>query len=157
GETPELPPHEREVAEALAVLGKLHLGRNKRPIADTVGQLLERTRAHAALANVLRVMDLARRFEARGATSFRAFVQRVLDDAQQGEAAEAPVVEEGTDGVRLMTVHRAKGLEFPVVVLADPTAPHVHAQPTRHVDSATGRWFEPLAGCMPVELFERRE
>jgi ATP-dependent helicase/nuclease subunit A len=164
---PELPAHEREVAEALAVLGRLHLGRNRRPIADTVGQLLERTRAHAglaiwptgeqALANVLRVMDLARRFEARGATSFRAFVERVQDDAKQGEAAEAPVVEEGTDGVRLMTVHRAKGLEFPVVVLCDPTAPHTHMQPTRHVDSSTGRWFEPLAGNMPVELLERRD
>lgn len=164
---PEIPAHEREVADALTVLGRLHLGRNKRPIADTIGQLLERTRAHAglaiwptgeqALANVLRVMDLARRFEVRGATSFRAFVQRVQDDAQQGEAAEAPVVEEGTDGVRLMTVHRAKGLEFPVVVLADPTAQHTHSQPTRHVDSASGRWFEPLAGNMPIELLERRD
>ena len=166
-DAPELPAHEREVAEALAVLGSLHVGRNRRPVADTIGQLLERTRAHAglaiwptgeqALANVLRVMDLARRFETRGATSFRAFVERIQDDAQQGEAAEAPVVEEGTDGVRLMTVHRAKGLEFPVVVLADPTAPHTHLQPTRHVDSATRSWYEPLAGCMPIELFERRE
>ncbi|MEZ4310613.1 MAG: UvrD-helicase domain-containing protein [Polyangiaceae bacterium] len=159
---PPLPPHEQEVAEALAVLGKLHLGRNRRPIADTIGQLLSRTRAHAglaiwptgeqALANVLRVMDLSRRFESRGATSFRAFVERIQDDAQQGEAAEAPVVEEGTDGVRLMTVHRAKGLEFPVVILADPTAPHTHQQPTRHVDTKTASWFEPLAGNMPIEL-----
>jgi ATP-dependent exoDNAse (exonuclease V) beta subunit len=166
-DAPELPAHEREVAEALAVLGSLNVGRNRRPVADTIGQLLERTRAHAglaiwptgeqALANVLRVMDLARRFETRGATSFRAFVERIQDDAQQGEAAEAPVVEEGTDGVRLMTVHRAKGLEFPVVVLADPTAPHTHMQPTRHVDSSTRSWYEPLAGCMPIELFERRE
>ena len=164
---PDLPAHEREVAEALAVLGQLHVGRNRRPVADTIGQLLSRTRAHAglaiwptgeqALANVLRVMDLARRFESRGATSFRAFVERIQDDAQQGEAAEAPVVEEGTDGVRLMTVHRAKGLEFPVVVLADPTAPHTHTQPTRHVDTTTRSWYEPLAQCMPIELFERRD
>ena len=42
--------------------------------------------------------------------------------ADEGQAAEAPIVEEGTDGVRLMTVHKAKGLEFPVVILADITA-----------------------------------
>ena len=59
-------------------------------------QLLEATRAHAgvaiwptgeqALANCLRVMDLARRFERSGATSFRAFVERLEEDAERGEA-----------------------------------------------------------------------
>ena len=39
-----------------------------------------------------------------------------------GKPGEAPILEEGSDGVRLMTVHKAKGLEFPVVILADMTA-----------------------------------
>jgi ATP-dependent exoDNAse (exonuclease V) beta subunit len=155
------------VAESLVILRRLHVGRNRRPIADTVEQLLAATRAHAgiaiwptgeqALANVLRVMDMARRFEAQGATSFRAFVDRLDADADSGNAGEAPVVEEGTEGVRIMTVHRAKGLEFPVVILADPTAPVLHAQPTRHVDPDGGLWAEALAGCMPVELIEHRD
>jgi len=155
------------VAEALAVLRRLHTGRNRRPIADTIEQLLAATRAHAgiaiwptgeqALANVLRVMDLARRFEAQGATSFRAFVERLDADAESGTAGEAPVVEEGTEGVRIMTVHRAKGLEFPVVILADPTAPVAFPQPTRHVEPDGGLWAEALAGCMPVELIEHED
>jgi len=156
-----------EVAGALAVLARLHRERNRRPIADTLGLLLEETRAHAgiaiwptgeqALANVLRVMDLGRRFEASGATSFRAFVERLVEDAERGEAAEAPVVEEGTEGVRIMTVHRAKGLEFPVVILADPTSPAVHQNPSRHVDTDRGLWAEPIAGCLPAELVDHRE
>ena len=74
--------------------------RNRRPIADTIARLLEATRAHAgiaiwpageqALANVLRVLEMARRFEARGATSFRAFVERLEADAESGEAARRP-------------------------------------------------------------------
>ncbi|WP_437647392.1 UvrD-helicase domain-containing protein [Sorangium sp. So ce362] len=157
----------REVAEALAVLGRLHRERNRRPIADTIGGLLDETRAHAgiaiwptgeqALANVLRVMDLGRRFESGGATSFRAFVERLEVDAERGEVAEAPVVEEGTEGVRIMTVHRAKGLEFPVVILADPASPAVHQHPSRHVDQELGLWAEPIAGCVPAELCERRD
>jgi len=156
-----------DVGLALDVLAALHRGRNRRPIADTVGQLLEAVRAHAALAiwptgeqalaNVLRVADLARRFERRGAPSFRAFVDRLERDAEQGETEDAPVVEEGTEGVRIMTAHRAKGLEFPVVVLCDPTARAHREQPGRHVDPERGLWAEPLAGCAPRELLEARD
>ena len=70
----------------------------------------------------MRLMDMARRYESRGgATSFRGFVDELEARAERDEASESPVVEEGTEGVRIMTVHRAKGLEFPVVVLADLT------------------------------------
>jgi ATP-dependent exoDNAse (exonuclease V) beta subunit len=157
----------RDVKDALAVLGRLHRGRNRRPIADTLTQLLEATRAHAgvaiwptgeqALGNLLRVLDLARRFEAAGATSFRSFVVRLEEEAERGGAAEAPVVEEGTDGVRIMTVHKAKGLEFPVVILVDPTAPVTARQPSRYIDPERKLWAMPLAGCAPVELLEKRE
>ena len=155
----------REVGDALAVLKELHRGRNRRPVADTVGRLLEATRAHAGfanwnagdqvLANVLRVAELGRRFEAqRQATSFRAFVEHLADAAERGGSSQAPVIEEGTEGVRLMTVHKAKGLEFPVVVLCDMTASEIPRKPTRHVDPATHTWYGPIAGCVPVELLE---
>jgi ATP-dependent exoDNAse (exonuclease V) beta subunit len=157
----------RPVKEALDVIGRLHVGRNRRPTADTVAQLLDATRAHAgvaiwptgeqALANLLRVLDQARRFEAMGATSFRAFVERLEDEAERGGVAEAPVVEEGTDGVRMMTVHKAKGLEFPVVILVDPTCPTVQQEPSRYVDAARRLWVAPLAGCAPAELTEHRD
>ncbi len=155
---------ERAVADALALLAKLHGGRNRRPIARTLERLLAETRAHAgianwktgeqALANALRVVDLARRFERRGAPSFRAFVERLEADAERGAAEDAPVVEEGTEGVRIMTVHRAKGLEFPVVILCDPTCRATRDEPSRWVDPERRLWAEPLAGCAPPELLE---
>jgi ATP-dependent exoDNAse (exonuclease V) beta subunit len=171
-EDEKLTDFTRPIRDALSLIAKLHRGRNRRPIADTLGRLLEATRAHAgiaiwptgeqALANVLRVLDLARRFESTGATSFRAFVTRLDDDAERGTGAEAAVVEEGTEGVRIMTVHRAKGLEFPVVVLVDPCAPPALQNPTRYVPAASSGGDKrvaaiPLAGCVPVELFEHKE
>jgi ATP-dependent helicase/nuclease subunit A len=157
---------ERAVAEALDVLAQLHVARNRRPIAETLSRLLDATRAHAgiaiwptgeqSLANCLRSIDLARRFERRGAPSFRAFAERMEEEAERGGAQDAPVVEEGTEGVRIMTVHRAKGLEFPVVVLCEPACQATREQPTRHVDPARGLWAEPLAGCAPHELLESR-
>jgi ATP-dependent helicase/nuclease subunit A len=157
-------PELRQVADALGVLGELHRHRNRRPIARTIAELLRAVRAHAglaiwptgeqALANVLRTIDRARRFERQGATSFRAFVEHLEAEAERGEAQDAPVVEEGTEGVRIMTVHRAKGLEFPVVVLADPTCNAWRDTATRHVDPARGLWAEPLCGCAPHDLLD---
>ena len=158
---------QRAVATALSILGALHLRRNRRPIADTIARFLSATRAHAglavwpageqALANVLRVMDLARRFESGGASSFRAFVDRLDADAERGKHSEAPVVEEGTEGVRIMTAHSAKGLEFPVVILCDPTAPVAQDRPSRHIDAARRVWLEPLAGCVPSEMRDHED
>jgi len=96
---------------------------------------------------------MARHFE-RGASSFRAFVEKLDADAERGEANEAPIVEEGTEGVRVMTVHKAKGLEFPVVVLADPTCNATRDTPSRHVDPHRRIWTEPLCGSAPIELLE---
>jgi ATP-dependent exoDNAse (exonuclease V) beta subunit len=152
-----------EVADALDVLRLLHVRRNYRPIAETISALLETLRAHAgialwpngeqALANCQRLIDMARHYE-RGASSFRAFVEKLEADAERGEADEAPIVEEGVEGVRVMTVHKAKGLEFPVVVLADPTCPAARDTPSRHIEPGRRLWVEPLCGSVPIELLE---
>ncbi len=156
-------PAAAEVLEALDLLRRLHGGRNHRPIAETITTLLDAVRAHAgialwptgeqALANCQRLIDMARRFE-QGASSFRAFVEKLESDAERGEADEAPIVEEGTEGARLMTVHKAKGLDFPVVILADPTCKAARDTPSRHVDPARRLWLEPVCGSATVELLE---
>ncbi len=128
----DLDPEFAPIRDAFALLRELHRQRNYRPITDTIHELLESTRAHAGfafrkggervLANVYRLTDLARSFEAGGgATSFRAFVEYLESEYESGETGEAPVLEQQGGGVQLMTVHKAKGLEFPVVILADLT------------------------------------
>src|SRR5213592_1215017 len=99
-------------------------------------------------------MDLARRAERTGVTSFRAFVEWLAEQAEYGEAGDAPIVQEGTEGVRMMTVHGAKGLEFPVVVLADITCNETPREPRRWADADAGLCVQQLAGCTPPELHE---
>jgi ATP-dependent exoDNAse (exonuclease V) beta subunit len=160
----DAPPALGEIGQALGVLRTLHRGRNRRPIADTIGRLLAETRAPAglavwptgeqALANVTRLMDIARRAERTGIISFRAFVEWLGEQAEHGEAGDAPIVEEGTEGVRMMTVHGAKGLEFPVVILADLTRKETPGEPQRWVDADRRLCVLRLAGCTPPELHE---
>jgi ATP-dependent helicase/nuclease subunit A len=163
----ELPPALRPVAQALRLLRRLHGGRNYRPVADTITQLLNATRAHVgfvlrpageqALANVLHVAELARQYEINGGMSFRGFVDELRDQAEGGQAAEAPILEEGSDGVRLMTVHKAKGLEFPVVILADMTAKLRSDRADRLIDRERNVCYLRLGRWTPIELATHEE
>jgi ATP-dependent helicase/nuclease subunit A len=152
------------VKEALALLAGLHRARNRRPFAATVNALLEATRAHSGfvlrpggnqiLANVARVADLARTYEMSGGISFRGFVEELAAQAEKEDAAEAPVLEEDSDGVRLMTVHGAKGLEFPVVILADLTANIAARDTDQYVDGERRLCAVRLLRCAPRELVD---
>lgn len=154
------------IAAALRLLQSLHRERNRVPVQDTVQTLLRATRAHAglalrpggeqALANVLHMVELARQYELGDGASFRGFVQQLLDETYS-EAGESPILEEGTDGVRLMTVHKAKGLEFPVVILADITCRLSSDRPSRALVSDRGLCVQSIAGCTPIELVELRD
>ncbi len=153
------------IGEALSLVRELHQRRNSRPVADTLSDLLIATRAHVgvalrrggeqALANVLHIADLARRYEADGGISFRGFVEELGNSASHAEAPEAPILEEGSDGVRLMTVHKAKGLEFPVVLLVDMSCRLSRETADRYIDGVRGLCAQRLAGWAPVELLEQ--
>ncbi len=72
------------------------------------------------LANIHKLLRLARRFEAAEGRDLRGFLDHVAQRRAHAEGAE-PHAPTGSkpDAVRLMTIHAAKGLEFPVVCLAD--------------------------------------
>ncbi|HEY1273810.1 MAG TPA: UvrD-helicase domain-containing protein [Thermoleophilaceae bacterium] len=72
------------------------------------------------MANVRKLMRVAREYEADEGRDLRGFIDFVGErDLIQEREGEAPLEAEDLDAVRLMTVHRAKGLEFPVVCVAD--------------------------------------
>jgi ATP-dependent helicase/nuclease subunit A len=169
-ELPEqVDPDFAPIREGLELLRELHRVRNYRPIADTIHALLEATRAHAGfafrkggervLANVYRLTDLARSFEVSGgATSFRAFVEYLESEYDGSDTSEAPVLEQEGGGVQLMTVHKAKGLEFPVVILADLTARLTGPQGADRTSDAERRLCaQRLLWCAPWELLDAAE
>src|SRR5262249_51394230 len=108
-------------------------------------------------ANVRKLIRLAREYEALRGPDLPGFLHFV--DAQTAAAAReseaATAEEEGGDAVRLMTIHSAKGLEFPVVVVADcgrrapSTREEIIALPDGRfgfrVPDATGRLRDPRA------------
>lgn len=127
------------VEEAMALLRELHHERNTLPTADLIRGLFDRTNilelfllkpsGEQRHANLVKIVEIADGLSKDGGLSYGGFV-RWLADVQQlaPQESESPLSEEGDDFVRMLTIHKAKGLEFPVVVLADL------ARLTRHHD-----------------------
>ena len=69
------------------------------------------------VANVAKLLDLAREFSRKGLAGlyeFVAYLREHLGD-DRPRAPDAQIMSEEEDVVRIMTIHQAKGLEFPAV------------------------------------------
>ena len=131
-------------------------------VSGTLQELLSATRAHVglalrtggeqALANILHIAELARQYEMGGGISFRGFVDELRIAAETAQVSEAPILEEDSDGVRMMTVHKAKGLEFPIVILADLTCKLSRPDAGRWIDPAGSLCALKLGGWAPADL-----
>lgn len=73
-----------------------------------------------SISNINKMIEAARRFEEKGLFTLKDFVnyidELVTNEAREGEA---PISEEESNVVKIMTIHKAKGLEFPVVIIPD--------------------------------------
>ena len=81
--------------------------------------VLSRPAGEARFANVRKLVRLATEFEAREGRDLRGFLDFLAARAESGAEAQAATAAEGHEGVRIMTVHNAKGLEFGVVAVPD--------------------------------------
>lgn len=79
-------------------------------------------------ANLLELLELSERFDATGYRGLHRFVNWLRQLSERGN--EPNLGASGTSGVQIMTVHKSKGLEFPVVFLCD-TARRFNRQDSR--------------------------
>jgi ATP-dependent helicase/nuclease subunit A len=80
---------------------------------------LLRPAGEARLANVRKLSRLAAAYESREGRDLRGMLDFLTARAETDTEAQAATAAEGHDGVRIMTVHNAKGLEFEVVAVPD--------------------------------------
>jgi ATP-dependent helicase/nuclease subunit A len=81
--------------------------------------VLTRPTGKARFANLRKLMRLAAEFETREGRDLRGFLDFLSARAEADGDAQAATAAEGHDGVRILTVHSAKGLEFGVVAVPD--------------------------------------
>lgn len=120
-------------AQAQRIIRNLHALTGRAPVADLLKALLDATGYRAVLLaegqvraarNVAKLLSDARASGLVSVGEFLAYVAELRDSgAREGEARATA---EGA--VQIMSVHAAKGLEFPVVVIGDAT----YAPPARN-------------------------
>ncbi len=153
------------LASALALLGKLHRQRRVDPPSVVIEALFASTRGLASfalrpggaqmVANLWKVLEVARAYERTAPTTLRAFARFLEEEAQSGrEEGDSPVGEHVGAAVEVVTVHRAKGLEYPIVVVADMLTSKSPA-PTTILDHAGGQGWLSIGGFQPAGWAER--
>ena len=88
--------------------------------------------------NLLKALDIVRNGILEATSSFADAVDFLAAAFEQGTIEEGKVLPGTGRAVALMNLHKAKGLEAPVVFLADPTGAMEH-EPTEHVDRTGDR------------------
>jgi ATP-dependent helicase/nuclease subunit A len=114
---------------ATEFLAALSERRNRYPIADLLRFAVEKSEYSTViaatfdgaqrLANIEKLFSLAERFERSGAHLIRDFVHYVQDFEALGSRESEGQIDDSANAVKLMTIHQAKGLEFPVVIIPD--------------------------------------
>ncbi len=137
GEMPAETPRRRLPGPDLAsaqrasdVLARLRAVRDRLPLPDLLQKILDETLLPAivatrfdgrrAYANLAKLIEIARQYESMESAPLGRFIEYIQTlRTQEIREGEAPSEEEQGDAVTLMTIHKSKGLQRPIVVVAD--------------------------------------
>ena len=166
---------EGPVSESLNTLRAFHEERTWEPVGTLIDrflrdrQLMEASVGHPRMREQWRryrfMVEQAWQFAAVGGNSLRSFVNWVEDQiTQNARVTEAPVPEYDEDSVRIMTVHAAKGLEFPIVILTGLNAGRRYRADTvlfdraqQRIEVGIGNQSSKFATAGHAELAEREK
>jgi ATP-dependent helicase/nuclease subunit A len=121
----KLVPDTSPLYPAFEILRDLHRYRHERRASETFEYLLQKTgvrevlavRGYQSLANLNKVGRTLRALQGEAAFSQVIDLLRTMDEEGLAES-ESRLMEERSNAVRVMSIHKSKGLDFPIVFAA---------------------------------------
>ncbi len=123
-------PDRTKIRRFMALLTELKNAKERRTVSQLIREMLSRTAYEAkvlaqadgelAQANIQKLLEMAESYEENNASDLNGFTRYIqrMSDSEEAEP-EARLIGEEENVVRILTVHAAKGLEFPCVIFAD--------------------------------------
>ena len=121
-------PQAETVRRLYEGLAHLHQLAPLRPVPDAIDLIFNRLpilelaaaslHGEQAVANLRKIREMAEALADRPHLTLTGFVDLMMTRvSEQPDEAESVLAEESMDAIRVLTIHKAKGLEFPVVIL----------------------------------------
>lgn len=136
-------------AAMFTLLRELHARRTQLSPAALLTELYARThilplfallpQGHQRVANLLKLVETARSLAAQGLVTVSALNRFLAFQEMTGGDGDVSFPDESSSAVRLLTIHQAKGLEFPVVILADAAYSQRRASRSGIIDRRSGK------------------
>jgi len=118
-----------KVRKALEILDEFMLKKDLYGVSRILKELIDRTfykevlqfnpLGRQMILNVEKLMDICREFDRTSTNSLEDFLDYIEEIKNSGESNEskAKIYSEDANVVKLMTIHKSKGLQFPVVII----------------------------------------
>ncbi|HOJ78758.1 MAG TPA: UvrD-helicase domain-containing protein [Bacillota bacterium] len=124
------PVEVQQILKFRELVESLHQNRDQLTIADILRVAMEQLNyrelmwmypdAGERLANLEKLIMKAEEFALKGFSDVTNFLRYIKElEGVDARESDAPTQSEANNVVRMMTIHRAKGLEFPVVIIPD--------------------------------------
>ncbi|HHT9137596.1 MAG TPA: UvrD-helicase domain-containing protein [Candidatus Wunengus sp. YC60] len=111
-------------------LRKFHVRSGTIPVSQLITEIIENTHiaeitacawhGEQKLANLWKLYQMACDMEQSEGISLKTFIERIKARIKEAkEEGESPLSDETLDVVKILSIHKSKGLEFPVVILGN--------------------------------------
>lgn len=138
------------------LLRKFHARAGMLPVSLLISEIIENTciaeitaaawHGEQKLANILKLYRMACDMEQSEGISLKTFIDRITTRIEEArEEGESPLSDETLDVIKILTIHKSKGLEFPVVFLANL---HGEVRNEETLGSAVFDWSTSATGIV---------
>lgn len=119
---------QEKINEAGELLTYFYHIKDIKTISEITEEIIEKTffiettllkaNGEQSMANIYKFIDIVKSYESNNKGSLEDFID-YIDEIKEANESEANIESEDANVVKLLTIHKAKGLEFPVVIIPE--------------------------------------